>query len=176
MPFRFLLPRRDGFPDGCVSTDAPTEAGLAPLSGSSTSCSNAARAIPVDLRLLQALSIFVGWIVTADCAITKFFLRITPIWSNSRHKPHRTATLEPTYLYHELYGISDVSPENAGDAGIIHFFPNQHFADAYLLFISPPTSSGRYRSATFRLGNRLTVDPRTLTPLVLVRIQVPQPK
>ena len=26
------------------------------------------------------------------------------------------------------------------------------------------------------LGNRLTVDPRTLTPLVLVRIQVPQPK
>ncbi|SJM30051.1 hypothetical protein BQ8482_120106 [Mesorhizobium delmotii] len=25
------------------------------------------------------------------------------------------------------------------------------------------------------LGNRLTVDPRTLTPLVLVRIQVPQP-
>ncbi|CAH2399410.1 hypothetical protein MES4922_210251 [Mesorhizobium ventifaucium] len=26
------------------------------------------------------------------------------------------------------------------------------------------------------LGNRLTVDPRTLTPLVLVRIQVPQPR
>ena len=25
------------------------------------------------------------------------------------------------------------------------------------------------------MGNRLTVDPRTLTPLVLVRIQVPQP-
>src|SRR5690606_17668506 len=25
------------------------------------------------------------------------------------------------------------------------------------------------------VGNRLTVDPRTLTPLVLVRIQVPQP-
>ena len=30
-------------------------------------------------------------------------------------------------------------------------------------------------SATAQLGNRLTVDPRTLTPLVLVRIQVPQP-
>ena len=27
-----------------------------------------------------------------------------------------------------------------------------------------------------KLGNRLTVDPRTLTPLVLVRIQVPQPR
>lgn len=32
------------------------------------------------------------------------------------------------------------------------------------VFPGPPT-----------LGNRLTVDPRTLTPLVLVRIQVPQP-
>lgn len=30
-------------------------------------------------------------------------------------------------------------------------------------------------SAPVLLGNRLTVDPRTLTPLVLVRIQVPQP-
>ena len=29
--------------------------------------------------------------------------------------------------------------------------------------------------ASVLLGNRLTVDPRTLTPLVLVRIQVPQP-
>ncbi len=51
--------------------------------------------------------------------------------------------------------------------------------------VDPPPPS-RYkpphRSATKRrpprrrlLGNRLTVDPRTLTPLVLVRIQVPQP-
>ena len=31
------------------------------------------------------------------------------------------------------------------------------------------------RSGGALMGNRLTVDPRTLTPLVLVRIQVPQP-
>ena len=36
---------------------------------------------------------------------------------------------------------------------------------------APPRASERQRP----LGNRLTVDPRTLTPLVLVRIQVPQP-
>lgn len=35
----------------------------------------------------------------------------------------------------------------------------------------PGTPTGTARA----LGNRLTVDPRTLTPLVLVRIQVPQP-
>jgi hypothetical protein len=34
----------------------------------------------------------------------------------------------------------------------------------------------RYGTGIRRLlGNRLTVDQRTLTPLVLVRIQVPQP-
>ena len=37
----------------------------------------------------------------------------------------------------------------------------------------PRTSSAAECRAS--LGNRLTVDPRTLTPLVLVRIQVPQP-
>jgi hypothetical protein len=36
-------------------------------------------------------------------------------------------------------------------------------------------SARRVRSQPAALGNRLTVDPRTLTPLVLVRIQVPQP-
>ncbi len=35
--------------------------------------------------------------------------------------------------------------------------------------------SGRMRQASMVLGNRLTVDPQTLTLLVLVRIQVPQP-
>ena len=84
--------------------------------------------------------------------------------------------MHPLFLDSEPFRISIVSIEKAGDAGIIHFFRNQHFADAYLLFISPRTSSGRYRPAPDSLGNRLTVDPRTLTPLVLVRIQVPQPK
>ena len=39
--------------------------------------------------------------------------------------------------------------------------------------LQPPTLARPPTSAL--LGNRLTVDPRTLTPLVLVRIQVPQP-
>ena len=38
-----------------------------------------------------------------------------------------------------------------------------------------PVSGSRVGPAAEALGNRLTVDPRTLTPLVLVRIQVPQP-
>lgn len=38
-----------------------------------------------------------------------------------------------------------------------------------------PRSQANGSRRTAAVGNRLTVDPRTLTPLVLVRIQVPQP-
>ena len=41
-------------------------------------------------------------------------------------------------------------------------------------YIKGASSAARISRAGL-LGNRLTVDPRTLTPLVLVRIQVPQP-
>ncbi len=54
------------------------------------------------------------------------------------------------------------------------FFLQKVFASAADLFISPPTTPTGF-APTAALGNRLTVDPRTLTPLVLVRIQVPQP-
>ncbi len=54
------------------------------------------------------------------------------------------------------------------------FFLQKVFASAADLFISPPTNPTGF-APTAALGNRLTVDPRTLTPLVLVRIQVPQP-
>lgn len=53
-------------------------------------------------------------------------------------------------------------------------FLQKVFASAADLFISPPTNPTGF-APTAALGNRLTVDPRTLTPLVLVRIQVPQP-
>lgn len=53
------------------------------------------------------------------------------------------------------------------------FLPKS-IASPDLLFISPPHRLGA-NIAHAVLGNRLTVDPRTLTPLVLVRIQVPQP-
>src|SRR5690606_37129455 len=52
----------------------------------------------------------------------------------------------------------------------INFFTKGIFI-ARSIGYKPPTPSG----AAPLLGNRLTVDPRTLTPLVLVRIQVPQP-
>ncbi len=53
---------------------------------------------------------------------------------------------------------------------------HQVFAPADLLVISRLTEAvGHSWTAARLLGNRLTVDPRTLTPLVLVRIQVPQP-
>ena len=57
----------------------------------------------------------------------------------------------------------------------IDFFSKQLFASRRLLFISPP----HRRVAHLRdplLGNSSTVERRTLTPLILVRIQVPQPK
>ncbi len=56
------------------------------------------------------------------------------------------------------------------------FFVKNRFASAPLLSISPLTERRPAKPPpTGLLGNRLTVDPRTLTPLVLVRIQVPQP-
>ena len=53
-------------------------------------------------------------------------------------------------------------------------FRTKLFASRRLLVISAPHRPPA-KAATATVGNRLTVDPRTLTPLVLVRIQVPQP-
>ena len=53
-------------------------------------------------------------------------------------------------------------------------FRTKLFASRRLLVISAPHRHPA-KAATATVGNRLTVDPRTLTPLVLVRIQVPQP-
>ena len=41
--------------------------------------------------------------------------------------------------------------------------------------VHPHTSGLRRLTNGLGLGDSLTVEPRTLTPLVLVRIQVPQP-
>lgn len=47
--------------------------------------------------------------------------------------------------------------------------------DYFHIIAEKPAASLRTRPLCRELGNRLTVDQRTLTPLVLVRIQVPQP-
>lgn len=54
------------------------------------------------------------------------------------------------------------------------FFSKQLFASRRLLFISPPHRRVAQRCGPL-LGNSSTVERRTLTPLILVRIQVPQP-
>ena len=56
----------------------------------------------------------------------------------------------------------------------LNFFSKQLFASRRLLFISPPHRRVAQRCDPL-LGNSSTVERRTLTPLILVRIQVPQP-
>ncbi len=160
---RFPLPPRGT--SLCASprpaADAPDSDGFAPCSGSFT-CLNhrAARSLPAAQGALSILR----WRDCTSAALfrqTFFKARIRPAlhglrgqkigaphppWRNTSHRHHSPAA----------------------------FFCQRVFASAVLLFISPPHRRGRPHRRR-ALGNRLTVDQRTLTPLVLVRIQVPQP-
>jgi hypothetical protein len=118
---------------------------------------------------LKALSrFFVGATVPAQPPFAKLFLRTglcTTKASGARtQQTHRVEHLGPC-SGHPRWLRSHFSRD---------FFLQKVFASAADLFISPPTTPTGF-APTAALGNRLTVDPRTLTPLVLVRIQVPQP-
>lgn len=121
---------------------------------------------------LKALSrFFVGATVPAPPPFAKLFLRnglCTTIRTSGRFRPIPSKqgkfSAQPSRSPHRRETIFASSA----------FFLQKVFASAADLFISPPTNPTGF-APTAALGNRLTVDPRTLTPLVLVRIQVPQP-
>lgn len=162
----FAEAARDGFPrlrlplpergTDCPSlrpaADAPETDGCSPLSGSLTCLSIAPRG---TIAARGALLIFVGWTLPAPSQIAKFFLHTVQVPAE-----HRPTTQLSQPLQEFLPGAADFLPKS--------------IASPDLLFISPPHRLGTHIAHAV-LGNRLTVDPRTLTPLVLVRIQVPQP-
>ncbi len=115
---------------------------------------------------LAPCSIFVGKIISVPGVLAKLFFRgrKTALFKASRPlpAPARPAPQRARASPHTAHS-------RAGD-----FFSKQLFASRRLLFISPP----HRRVAHLRdplLGNSSTVERRTLTPLILVRIQVPQP-
>lgn len=134
-----------------------------------------------------ALSIFVGATVPAPAPFAKLFLtappRAKPAYRQHCRRRSRSASFvrhahlcrSPTNArHHDVPSAPANRCKRSGRHIEIAFFCQKVFALVALLFISPPhRRDGQRPPAT--LGNRLTVDQRTLTPLVLVRIQVPQP-
>lgn len=120
-------------------------------------------------------------------ALSRLFGGLSKFFPSAPREPNRTDAAG-TFISCVGNRIPAHAPNTKADAARF-LLSNEIWLKKGVDYLSPTSISGlvHCNSVTARsdtkavcltdrfLGNRLTVDPRTLTPLVLVRIQVPQP-
>lgn len=132
---------------------------------------------------LAPCSIFVGKMISAPGVLAKLFFQEGPEGPPAPPETTRPANplrrARPDARPHRPSARPSIrvrlpaAPSRPLSA-YLNFFSKQLFASRRLLFISPPHRRVAQRCDPL-LGNSSTVERRTLTPLILVRIQVPQP-
>lgn len=132
---------------------------------------------------LAPCSIFVGKMISAPGVLAKLFFQEGPEGPPAPPETTRPANplrrARPDARPHRPSARPSIrvrlpaAPSQPLSA-YLDFFSKQLFASRRLLFISPPHRRVAQRCDPL-LGNSSTVERRTLTPLILVRIQVPQP-